>query len=605
MKMKKVQKKLDLIFNKAGEFNRYQFIIVTLFTFQYICSQFFHSNFSYLTARPFIVIDNKEKRIDPDICEKHFNGINSTDSMIFGENKIPTTSIILDFELYCKAFKTYLINILYFVGIIIGAFTSYNFYDNIGAKLTLGIFIPTEILSQILFQLLNLDKFKNNIYILYLGIFCLGLSENIVINNLFLYMCDITNVSDIPIFMTFIINGKQITFLLGVFFFNIFDLNWKTDLLIIAGIDIFIFIFILIYMVNSPKAALRNKKYVDFIKYILKIAEKNKKKIEKENFDFLMLYMSNAEKVEYENLFNTHKYSKDIIKDDDNEDLDNINQKDKFQNENVIEPLLPIEDGDKKNKNLKNNNNLKEEYLLNDDNNKVGSVKSLFGKTKVKDYSPLDLFKHKSQLINFSILCFLWAVYNFIKYGLDSTTIKILEYNSNIYWGLCTHCIDMFSLYSILLIYMSKKISFIRLLISIQLMTFIILLFAMHFDDKEFSTNIYIFFIVLAQICWKCLYLLLILITLLIYPIMLRSKGLGWNIAFGTFGRLFVMFFEDLINEDDYILYFLIFDFFLLVVAFGLPKKIGDFVLDLRINEKKSNSTDDDDNKSIKVIETK
>ena len=101
---------------------------------------------------------------------------------------------------------------------------------------------------------------------------------------------------------------------------------------------------------------------------------------------------------------------------------------------------------------------------------------------------------------------------------------------------------------------MSKKISFIRLLISIQLMTFIILLFAMHFDDKEFSTNIYIFFIVLAQICWKCLYLLLILITLLIYPIMLRSKGLGWNIAFGTFGRLFVMFFEDLINEDDYIL---------------------------------------------------
>ena len=152
---------------------------------------------------------------------------------------------------------------------------------------------------------------------------------------------------------------------------------------------------------------------------------------------------------------------------------------------------------------------------------------------------------------------------------------------------------------------MSKKISFIRLLISIQLMTFIILLFAMHFDDKELSTNIYIFFIVLAQICWKCLYLLLILITLLIYPIMLRSKGLGWNIAFGTFGRLFVMFFEDLINEDDYILYFLIFDFFLLVVAFGLPKKIGDFVLDLRINEKKSNSTDDDDNKSIKVIETK
>ena len=66
---------------------------------------------------------------------------------------------------------------------------------------------------------------------------------------------------------------------------------------------------------------------------------------------------------------------------------------------------------------------------------------------------------------------------------------------------------------------------------------------------------------------------------------MLRSKGLGFNIAFGTIGKLAIMFLVDLKNEHEYILYFLIFVFLLLIFSNGLPKRIGSFVLDLPKSE--------------------
>ena len=336
--MKEIQKNLDLIFKKAGQFNRYQIIIVILFSLQFICSQFFHNNFSYLTARPFIIFNNTEIRIEPKICNNSF---------ILSEKQIPKTSIILDYKLYCNTFKTYLLNSIYFIGIIIGSCISYNFYDKVGTKLTLSIFIPAQILFQILFQLLNINYLKNILFILYFIIFFLGLSEYIIINILFLYMCDIVNVSDIPIFMAIIVAGRPISFLLGFFFFNFLDFNWKTDLAIMAAIDIIIFILIIKYMVNSPKAALRNNKYVNFIKNILKLSEKNEKKLKKEDFDFLMIYMSNSEKVEYENLFNFNKNPKSLIKKNIIEDIDNFNnfplinnQKEESQNKKYSEPLL-------------------------------------------------------------------------------------------------------------------------------------------------------------------------------------------------------------------------------------------------------------------------
>ena len=327
--MKEIQKKLDLIFQKAGQFNRYQFIIVTLFSLQFICSQFFHNNFSYLTSRPFIIVNNTELRIEPYICDKYFSDINSTNEIILREKQIPTTSIILDYKIYCESFKTYLISIFYFLGIILGSLISYNFYDKVGTKFTLSIFIPTQLICFILFQLLNLNTLKNNFYIL------------------FLYMCDIIHLSNIPMFMTIIISGRPISFLIGIFFFNFCHLNWKTDLVIVASIDIIIFILIMKYMTNSPKAALRNNKYFNFTKNLYKISKKNQKYLTKEDFDFLLPFMNEKEKVEYEKIFlnESSNILQNIIIEEKNSINDNDNEiyfGEKEKNNNLIlnSPLL-------------------------------------------------------------------------------------------------------------------------------------------------------------------------------------------------------------------------------------------------------------------------
>ena len=604
MKMKEIQRKLDYLFTKAGQYNKYQFIIVTLFFFQFICSQFFHNNFPYLIARPFIEINNKEIRIDPYICKEFFNEKNSTDSIILRKKQIPTTSIILDFKLYCEHTKTYLISISYYLGIIISSFISYNFYDKVGTKLTLSIFIPCQNICLILFQFLNFGFLENNLYFLYGNLFFLGMSEYIIINILFLYICDIIKVSDVPLFMTVIISGRPLSFLLGIFFFNFLHLNWKTDLAIMSSVDIIIFILILTFMINSPKAALRNNQYVQFTKYLYQIGIKNGKILSKEDFDFLLPYMTKKEIIEYENIFIDRPINVKRIYKIDNTNITNDN---KILNEGLI--INNIDAIYTNTNDEREEYNLKDDYLLSDNNNKVGSIQTLINKTKMHDYSPLDLFRFKSHFINFCILCFLWAVYNFIKYGLDSTAKEIPEYNNNIIWVIGTHIIGVISLYIIMLLYISNKSAFHRLLIIIELITFITLLFAVHLDNVAVNKNIYIFSIVIAQICWNCLYLLLILITLLIYPIMMRSKGLGWNIAFGTVGKLVVMFLVDLSNEHEYILYFMVFDFLLLVFSYGLPKRIGSFVLELNDYEEKNKKEFEDienenDDENVDIAES-
>jgi hypothetical protein len=141
------------------------------------------------------------------------------------------------------------------------------------------------------------------LFILYPNLFVLGMSEYIIINILFLYICDIIHLSKIPMFITIIISGRPISCLLGIYFLTFLNLNWKTDLSFIAGVDIIIYVFILIYMVSSPKVALRNNNYINFIKNLLKISKINKKILLKKDFDFLLSFMNEKEKEEYESIF--------------------------------------------------------------------------------------------------------------------------------------------------------------------------------------------------------------------------------------------------------------------------------------------------------------
>ena len=128
--MKEVlQKKLDNLFIKAGQYNKYQFVIVTLFTLQFLGSQFFHVNFSYLTSYPIIHFNNTEVKIDADWCKNYYNKSESIEQIHLSENQIPKSSIMIDFELSCHITEKYLLDIIYYFGNIIGSCVAYHFYE--------------------------------------------------------------------------------------------------------------------------------------------------------------------------------------------------------------------------------------------------------------------------------------------------------------------------------------------------------------------------------------------------------------------------------------------------------------------------------------------
>ena len=72
--MEDISKSLDELLAKAGQANRYQFIIVILFLFQFICSNFLNSCLPYLQSPPFIILQNTTEsiKLNYTLCEKNF-----------------------------------------------------------------------------------------------------------------------------------------------------------------------------------------------------------------------------------------------------------------------------------------------------------------------------------------------------------------------------------------------------------------------------------------------------------------------------------------------------------------------------------------------------
>ena len=582
--MKEVlQEKLDNLFIKAGQYNKYQFVIVTLFTLQFLGSQFFHVNFSYLTSYPIIHFNNTEVKIDADWCKNYYNKSESIEQIHLSENQIPKSSIMIDFELSCHITEKYLLDIIYYFGNIIGSCVAYHFYEKIGTKVSLVIFAIIQMVCLFLLELLNVDTLKNSLIFLYVDLFFIGFSQYIVINLLFIYICDIVSLKQMPLFITTIVCGRILAGLLGVFFFEYLDLNWKHDIAIMNSVNVICLIIIIFYMVSSPKAALRNNEHMHFVKHLLKIARKNERKIKKEDFDFLVPFMDAKKKLEYDLFFNTINHRSKI--NSNQKDKDKINLEDNDEDDEYKDLILMPSDKDRKQK-------IKDDYLMSDENNKIGSIKTLFNEMKMRDFSILDFFKFKNHLINFCILSFLWAVYNFVKHGIASTMSEIPQYYNNPHWIIITHILGLANLFLIMILYIVNQTSFHKILLSIQLLTFVSLLVGAYLDDKEINIVSYIISLLIAKIIWNCLYLLLIIISLLIYPIMLRSKGLGWNIALGIFGKFVVTFVIDFSQKNIYILYFLLVDFFALVFSNGLPKKIGSFIIDLAEEDKRKKFLD-------------
>ena len=483
--MQEIQKKLNNLFLKAGGKYRYQSIILTLFTLQFLCSQFFHVNFTYITSKPIIKINDTEVKLDSVICDNDLKDIDPLPLIKQYGNQLSSSTIIIDYDLACQTTKIYFLDFLYYFGNILGSCLAYHFYEKIGSTISLYIFILMQIIGNFMLEFINIEGLKQNIYYLYVILFIIGFSQYIVIIILFLYICDIIDSKQIPVFIAIIVCGRSFANLLGVLFFEYITLNWKHDLTIIAGVNLIIFFILFFYIEKNPKAALKNNKYMHFVKNLLRIAKKNNRSLQKTDFDFLLLFMDIKEKIEYDGYFNLFsKHNINSSNDFDTNLLDEPEEDEENENKNLIlrKSLTEI---DRKTA-------LKDEYLMSDENNKIGSANTLFSKVKMSDYSFFDFFKFQNHLINFLILSFLWAVYNFIKYGIQAAMNEIPQYYQHPYWRIMIHLLDLVTLFLITLLYIINQSAFYRVLISIELLGFIFLALSEYFDDVKVGANTYL-----------------------------------------------------------------------------------------------------------------
>jgi hypothetical protein len=400
---------------------------------------------------------------------------------------------------------------------------------------------------------------------------------------LIIYICDIIKQINTPLFMTLFLISIPICEVTSVNAFNYINLDWRHILAIVAGINFIIYIIIFFILVGSPMFSLNNEDYNNFVINLMKISKFNNNILQEEDFKFLKPYMSTNQRKEIllnfeinelkdneirltsENIFentNNNIEKEKIILDDMNI---NQNEKEEFLDDNLILDDIVL-----------NKNTMKEEYL--EDNNENDENKpylSLFGELKMKDYSPFDLFK-KTQIKNFSILSFLWLVCFLIQDGSSILWKNIPEFQDYYHFLAIIIFVEIIFYFITFVVFQKKFSSFHSFLVLMMLIIFLTLLGGLKLDT-ELSTS-YIIAIGVIKVSIGSIYLLLNIITVLIYPLLVRTKGLGSNLMLAAIGET-ITFGLDFQKMNNVILYFMIFIFFAMVFSYGLPKKIGTVIL--------------------------
>ena len=580
--MKETDQKLDQLLSKAGQINNYQFQVTILFLIQLTCAEFFNQCLPFLERAPYVFInESKESElINFDICRN--------ESYTLDENKLPN-SIVIDFEIYCVEHKIFILGLMVYLGMIIGSCYAYLFVDKIGRKKTLVIFVPIHIFFLCTFTLLKPNFGKFCLYLLYLNIFCLGICSHVIIVTMIIYICEIIKQTDIPIFVILIITGAPLSNLLGTLLFNIDDFDWRYSLLIIAGINFIIYLLVLFKLVGSPIFSLNNELFDRFVFDLIKLAKKNGVKLALNDFEFLTPYMSqeNRKTIYKKFLEEINELNTNLIKNSSSENITNLknenNEEDYLSSNNMIYEIP-------------NKNTLKDDYLLSNDESNAQLLK-LFGKLKMKDYSPLDLIRFKKQIKNFLTLSFLWLVTMLIKNGINIQSKYIEKMNEQIYWSVLNYLLEIITYYITLILLIKSKIVFHNSLITVQLISFLIFMIIIYIDLETYETwEIILLFS--GRLCWTCMFALLFVITSIIYPVMIRTKGFGWNKSFGFLGAIISNIIVEFIEIKNAIYIFLICEFFTLMLSYALPNQIGTFILE---SPSHISNSKDKDNELIEV----
>ena len=113
--MKETERKLDILLEKAGQINNYQFLVTFLFLIQFTCADFFNQCLPFLERWPYIYINNSKESIllDYKICR------NKTIEYDIDQKKKPK-SIVMDFEIYCKKQTILCLGVMIYLGMILG-----------------------------------------------------------------------------------------------------------------------------------------------------------------------------------------------------------------------------------------------------------------------------------------------------------------------------------------------------------------------------------------------------------------------------------------------------------------------------------------------------
>ena len=278
------------------------------------------------------------------------------------------------------------------------------------------------------------------------------------------YICEIIKQTDIPIFVILIISGAPLSSLLGTLLFNINNLDWRDSLLIIAGINFIVYLFMIFKLVGSPIFSLNNELFETFVFDLIELGKKNGFQLSLKDFEFLNPYMPRkSRKTIYK------KFMEEI--NELNSNL--INRKENSEST----PSLKIENEEdylSSNNNLEllSKNALKDDYLLSNDESNMQLLK-LLGQLKMKDYSPLDLIRFKKQIKNFFILSFLWSVTMLIKNGINLQSKNIQKINEELKWPILNYLLEIICYYLILFLLLGLKIEFHDSLLSLQLISFL------------------------------------------------------------------------------------------------------------------------------------
>jgi hypothetical protein len=489
------------------------------------------------------------------------------------------------------------------------------------------------------------------IYGIYVDLFFSGLSNYIVVVTLLIYMCEIVQQTKIPYFIMTVATGAAIAGLLCSITFHVDDvLDWRDILLIFAGIHLVVYILILFLFIDSPMFALNEEHFEDFSIYLRKIAARNGKNLTQEDFLFLAPYMpketrkrmfgkpgqselnitsssSNSESdtsqnnisndannnLNYiHNINNIHQENLNDIKPNNNDyttTTTNINANNNIDNNQNIEQdvtytsynnmiisnnklvYAPPEAGRRRDSIFVRNVGMKDIYLLSLGEDADVPVKSLFGEAKMSDFTPLDLLRFQSQIKHFLTLTFIWIVTVIIRTGIDLRKKYIRNYLGKLEYPIINFGLDICLPFILLVIYHHFQYSIQKILVSANLVQFIFFVFVGFFIQK-IHENSQIVFLMLGKVCCHVVYLVMYVITSEIYPIMIRTKGVGFNIGFSGIGTIISIFLIENLDFDSLILYFLLFNFFSIVICYGLPNKIGTLLLD---NPKSIKEEEDED----------